>query len=134
MVTPNEFEQATARAQRVSGPKAINARYDVQCEKVIVGLSNGAEFRFPPKAAQGLEEAKSEDLTQIEISPSGLGLYFPALDADLFLPALLDGIFGSPKWAASRLGSEGGKQRSEAKAASSRSNGKRGGRPKKVAS
>jgi hypothetical protein len=43
---------------------------------------------------------KSEQLTRIEISPSGLGLYFPAIDADIYLPSLLEGFLGSRGWMA----------------------------------
>lgn len=53
------------------------------------------EVAFKACDAQGLENAKPEDLHGIEISPSGLGLHFPALDADLYLPALLNGFLGS---------------------------------------
>jgi hypothetical protein len=61
------------------------------------------------------------------------GLHFPALDADLYIPALLEGFFGSKRWMAARLGELGGKARSAAKARASRANGRLGGRPKKVA-
>jgi hypothetical protein len=83
--------------------------------------------------AQGLENAKPTDVSVIEISPSGFGLHFPALDADLYLPALPDGLPGSKRWMASRMGEQGGKARSAAKAAASRENGKRSGRPRKQA-
>jgi hypothetical protein len=63
----------------------------------------------------------------------GFGLHFPALDADLYIPALLEGFFGSKRWMAARLGELGGKARSAAKARASRANGRMGGRPKKVA-
>ncbi|MBQ1763160.1 MAG: DUF2442 domain-containing protein, partial [Aquincola sp.] len=69
---------------------------------------------------------------EIEVSPSGLGLHVPALDADLYLPALLDGFFGSRKWMAASLGQAGGRASTQAKAAASRANGKLGGRPRKV--
>jgi hypothetical protein len=55
----------------------------------------------------------------------------PKLDADIYLPALLQGFFGSRKWMAARLGAVGGKSRSAAKAAASQRNGKSGGRPRK---
>ena len=71
------------------------------------------------------------DLKTIEISPSGLGLYFPRLDADVYIPALLDGVFGSANWTARQMGASGGKARSTAKATAARENGKRGGRPRK---
>jgi hypothetical protein len=60
-----------------------------------------------------------------------LGQYIPALDADLYVPELLDGLFGSRRWIAAQNGRTGGKAQSEAKAQAARSNGARGGRPKK---
>jgi hypothetical protein len=59
---------------------------------------------------------------------------FPKLDADLWLPALLEGVFGSRRWMAARLGARGGKAKSKAKARAARANGKLGGRPRKVRS
>ncbi|MCB1659588.1 MAG: DUF2442 domain-containing protein, partial [Pseudomonadales bacterium] len=83
---------------------------------------------------EGLSHAKPSQLAEIEISPTGLGLHFPTLDADLYIPSLLEGLFGSSHWMAAGLGKLGGSSRSEAKAAASRSNGKLGGRPRKTAS
>ena len=56
------------------------------------------------------------------------------LATDLYLPALLDGMFGSKRWMAMRLGEHGGRARSTAKAAASRRNGKLGGRPRRKVS
>jgi hypothetical protein len=99
---------------------------------VIVGLDNGLELSFPPRLAQGLEHAAPADLAIIEISPLGDGLHWPALDADLYVPSLLQGIFGSKSWMASQLGAAGGRARSSAKAAAAKENGRKGGRPRKV--
>jgi len=71
-------------------------------------------------------------LQAIEVTPSGLGIHFPKLDADLYLPALLKGVLGSRKWMATQLGARGGKSTSLAKRRASRSNGRLGGRPKKI--
>jgi hypothetical protein len=71
--------------------------------------------------------AKRSDLKVIEITPSGFGLHFPRLDVDLWLPGLLEGVFGTREWMASRLGARGG----QAKARAARVNGKLGGRPRK---
>ncbi len=120
-----------AKAQLEKGPTAIAAHFDSSIGRLVIDLSTGLSIMFEPQAAQGLEEAKPEQLTEIEISPSGLGLHFPALDADLYLPSLLEGFMGSRKWIASQLGKSGGKSTSAAKSAAARSNGKRGGRPKK---
>lgn len=88
---------------------------------------------FPPHLAQGLEHAKPAELMVIEISLDGMGLHWSALDADLYVPGLLGSVFGSKRWMAAQLGAMGGRARSKAKTASSRENGRRGGRPRKKA-
>ena len=135
MAKPDEFAAATRRAveRRATGPFAVAARYDRRRNRVIVSLNTGLELAFPPHIAQGLEHAAAADLTDIELSPSGFGIHFPKLDAHLYLPALLQGVFGSKAWMAAQLGAAGGRARSRAKAAAARANGKRGGRPRKVA-
>jgi len=55
-------------------------------------------------------------------------LHWESLDADLRVPQLVSGLFGSKAWM-TELGRQGGQLRSEAKARASRDNGKLGGRP-----
>lgn len=132
MASLEEFEDAQKRAAALAhGPVAIAAKYDRRVHRVVIRLNTGLEISFLPRDAQGLELARPQDLDEIEISPSGLGLHFTKLDADLYLPALLQGFLGSEKWAAARLGVRGGSVKSEAKAIAARSNGARGGRPRK---
>ncbi|WP_295447343.1 DUF2442 domain-containing protein [uncultured Thiodictyon sp.] len=127
MVSPDEFEHANARGvqRRETGPTAVSARYDKRVHRVVIGLSSGIERSFLPHAAQGLEAARPADLDLIEISPSGLGLHFPKLDVDLYLPALLEGSLGSREWSAAQLGKPGGRAKHAAKAKAAR-----GGRPR----
>jgi Protein of unknown function (DUF2442) len=134
MVRRDEFELASQRARRKREriPWAVSAHYDRHSGRVVVGLNTQLDVAFPPFVVEGLENARSSQLELIEISPSGFGLHFPKLDADVYLPALLEGVFGSRRWMAARLGARGGSARSEAKAAASRKNGRLGGRPKKV--
>ncbi len=133
MTDQKEFEAANARgaAQLERTPIAVAARYDKRLGNVVIELSTGLSIMFKPRDAQGLEKASPEELAKIEISPSGLGLHFPALDADLYLPGLLEGSMGSRQWMASRMGKAGGSASTPAKAQASRANGKLGGRPKK---
>ncbi len=128
-----EMEEANARAAALkeNTPIAVTAHYDARIERVIIDLSTGLSIMFKPGDVQGLEKARPENLTKIEISPSGFGIHFPDLDADLYLPSLLEGFMGSRKWMAAQLGKTGGSSTSEAKTAASRTNGKMGGRPKK---
>ncbi len=133
-VTEPEFEAAKKRTEllREAG-HAISARYDRRTSRVIVKLNTGVELAFPAKLAEGLAGAPPESLAEIEISPAGLGLHWPRLDADLYVPALLQGVFGSKNWMARELGANGGRSRTDAKVAAARENGLKGGRPRKRA-
>ncbi|MEY2700197.1 MAG: hypothetical protein RIQ52_952 [Pseudomonadota bacterium] len=99
---------------------------------VVIALDSGLELAFSPKLAQGLEHAHHADLSEAEISPSGLGIHFPRLDADIYLPSLLEGFLGSKSWMTAERGRKGGLTSTEAKAAAARKNGKLGGRPRKM--
>jgi hypothetical protein len=131
----DNFALANRRATELHDalPKAVSAHYDRKSGRIVVDLSSRLSLSFSPRDAQGLERAKPSQLDDIEVSPSGLGIHFPKLDADLYVPGLLEGLLGSTKWMAARLGEIGGQSRSRAKRAASRSNGKLGGRPKKAA-
>ncbi len=134
-VTEQEFQQAQARAAdlRHAG-YAVDVRYDRRAKRVVIGLSNDVQIAIPVRLTEGLAGASPDDLIKIEISPSGLGLYWPMLDADVYVPALLQGAFGSNRWMAAQLGKSGGKATTAAKAAASRENGRKGGRPRRSAS
>jgi len=73
-------------------PRAVSAHYDRQNQRIVIDLSSKLTISFSPRDAQGLQNAEPSELEQIEISPSGLGIHFPKLDADLYLPALLEGF------------------------------------------
>lgn len=133
-ITEQEAATAETRMQeRRETGYAAAARYDRRTARVIVRLNTGLELAFPPELAEGLANASPDDLTDIEISPAGLGLHWPKLDADLYIPALLQGVFGSKNWMARQLGTTGGQSRSDAKSAAARRNGHKGGRPRKTA-
>jgi len=134
MATSDDFKLANRRARdlRASVPKAVVAHYDRARGRIVIRLSSRLEVSFSPRDAQGLERAKPSQLEPIEISPSGFGIHFPKLDADLYIPGLLEGFLGSKRWMASRLGQIGGESRSTAKRAAARANGKLGGRPRKA--
>ena len=119
-------------ARKAAFPAVVSVHYDRRVARIVVALASGLELAFSPKHAQGLEHARPADLADIQITPSGLGIHFPRLDADLYLPALLEGFLGSRRWMAAEIGRLGGSTSTEAKAAAARQNGKLGGRPKKA--
>lgn len=130
---PGEYEAAVerARVRADTEPRALAARYDKRLRMVMVALNTGLTVAFRSADVQGLEAATVADLAAVELDADGFGLHFPTLDADIWLPGLLAGHFGSAAWTAARMGQAGGRSRSEAKTAASRVNGKLGGRPRK---
>jgi hypothetical protein len=131
-LTQAVIDVARERGQRalVEEPRAIAARYDRARERIVVELSRGCEFAFPPGLAEGLGGATEEDLSSIEVLGHGSGLRWDRLDIDLHIPSLLVGVFGTRSW----LARQGGATKSAAKSAAARTNGAKGGRPKKSSS
>lgn len=132
-ITDRDIRAARERGRKLREETswAVAARYDRRTSRIVIAMANGLEFSFAADQAQGLEDGSAAELSEIEILPSGLGLHWPKLDADLYVPALLKGVFGSRKWMAQRMGAAGGRARTKAKSTAARENGKRGGRPKK---
>lgn len=125
------FAKASERGRRMlaRGPLATSARYEAG--RIHVELNNGCAFVFPVAHAQGLAGAKPTQLRRIEVAAAGLGLHWPMLDADLYVPTLVKGVLGTKQWMA-QIGAAGGRAASMAKAAAARANGKLGGRPRKA--
>lgn len=130
----SEIEEVRAREEAIPSTelRALSARFDADSGRMVLELSNGCAFAFPAHLGQGLSGATVEQLAAVEITPSGTGLHWEALDADLRVEALVRGVFGTRSWMAA-LGRAGGSVKSDAKAASSRANGAKGGRPRKLA-
>jgi hypothetical protein len=126
-----QLDAAIERGKRIieTEPRAAAAHYDRQLDRVIVDLTNGCAFAFPPRIAQGLEQATPEQLAGVEILGMGYGLHWGAVDVDLSIPGLMAGIFGTKAYMARRAG----QATSPAKAAAARANGTKGGRPRKTA-
>ena len=130
-ITDAQIDAAIERGARaqMTEPRAATARYDRQLDRVIVDLTNGCTFAFPPRMAQGLEQADPDQLADVEVLGMGYGLHWEAMDVDLSIPGLMAGIFGTKAYMARRAG----QATSPAKAAAARANGAKGGRPRKVA-
>jgi len=100
-ITEHDLELAEERMAKLrEAGHAISARYDRRRSRIVIGLSTGVELTVPASLVEGLADASPEALAGIEISPAGLGLHWPVLDADLYIPALLQGVFGSKRWMA----------------------------------
>ena len=116
------------RIVRRTQPHAHAARYDAKSDRVIVDLTNGASFAFPPRLVEGLHHAAPAEIAKVEVIGRGFGLHWATLDLDYTVPGLVNGVFGTARWMAARAG----RTTSAAKAEAARVNGARGGRPRKA--
>lgn len=132
-ISEDDFVAANqcAAKKKITFPGVVSVGYDRRIGRVVIVLSCGLELTFSPKHAQGLEHTHPADLMDAGITPSGLGIHFPHLDADIYLPALLEGFLGSKRWMVSEMGKVGGKVSTAANVSAARANGKLGGHPKK---
>ncbi len=101
-------------------------RFDRETKRIVVDFANGATFLVPARALEGLEQAPSDELAEVELLGE-IGLHWETLDVDYTIQGLMAGIFGSRAFIEAQR--RGGQSRSAAKAAASRA---RGGRPKKT--
>ena len=129
-ILERDWDAANRRGQEslAAGQLAVSAYYDQPTGKVVIELNNGVGLHIPPTLIQGMENATPTELVEIVIEGHGMGLHFPQLDVDLYVPALVRGILGTSAWMR-RLGRKGGASKSPAKAEAARRNGRLGGRP-----
>jgi len=135
VTTAKEIDAALSRARQFAGSRedrrAVRAEYESNGDRVVVFLSDGVIVSIPRTYLQGLQEATQTQLSNIEVVGAGTGLHWPQLDADHYVPGLLNQVFGTRRWM-SELGRRGGSSRSSAKARAARENGAKGGRPHKT--
>lgn len=133
MVEVSDAELAAAKRrwelERAERPIPATVNFDRASGRIIVEFTNGACFMVPARRLEGLEEALPEQLAEVELLGE-TGLHWESLDVDYSIAGLMSGIFGTKAFMDAQR--RGGQSRSPAKVAASRSNGARGGRPRKA--
>lgn len=91
-ITAADFESANqcAASTKAIFPPVESVKYDGAAERLVILLQNGVQLSISPRSIRGLEHARPCDLDNAEISPSGLGIHFRKIDADLYVPSLMD--------------------------------------------
>ena len=130
-VSDAELDAAERRGREMEErtPRATAARYDAASGRIVIDFANGSCFMVPARLLQDLEGASDAELAEVQVE-HGYALRWDRLDVDFTIPGLLAGIFGTASYMAARAG----RTRSAAKAAASRENGRKGGRPRKAIS
>jgi len=126
------FARARARgkARSQDASAVVDARYDAHRDAIDVKFRGGGSMMIPRQIIPRLKEAPASSLEPISISPAGDALSWPSLDVDVYVPGLVERAFGTRLFATA-TGRRGGRRRSKAKAAAARTNGAKGGRPRK---
>lgn len=132
-ITDEELEavsRATARRDRTE-PRIESASFDKENGLLSLQMRNGAMIQTPIRDLTDLAVASEQELGDMKLTGNGYAIHWPSLDVQMTTVALLNLIFGirSVTENARRAGSA----RTPAKAAASRANGAKGGRPRKSA-
>jgi cytochrome c556 len=82
---------------------------------IVMSMSDGSLHYIPKLKLQGVADLNDEDAAQVEVTGGGTGLRWPAIDMDLYVPALLQGVYGTKLWmeSLSRPASTGEETRNE---------------------
>ena len=135
VTTNREIKAALEQAKQFTEDnRVVEICYDPkpQFDLFVLKLTDGSRTFIGREKLQGLQNAKKSQIANVEITGKGTGLHWPDLDLDYSISGLLSGIYGNKQWMA-EMGRRGGSRKSEEKAAASRANGLRGGRPRKEA-
>jgi hypothetical protein len=100
VTTDAEIDAAIARARKFAkyDRRVVRATYSDASDRLLIQLDDGATYSLPRNLIQGLGGGQKKDLRRIQILNDGTGLLWPILDVAHYIPALLEGVYGSEKW------------------------------------
>jgi Protein of unknown function (DUF2442) len=126
-LTGNRNEQARAASEeQMLSLRSVS--YDARADALRLTLSSGVRLSVPRSQIPPLAEANSRQLTAVYTGNGGATISQDELDVDVFIPGLLDRLFG--RTIRGDLGRRAGRVLTPAKARAARKNGRKGGRPK----
>jgi hypothetical protein len=134
LTTAAEVRQAVKHARRRerTATKISAVRYDGDRDKIVADLSTGVTLTVPRRAIPGFAVASRKTLGDVAITPGGEGLWSEAADDGALLEQLL--ILAAGEATLGTIGARiNASKKSPERAAASRANGIKGGRPRKTA-
>lgn len=81
-----------AGAESLNAPRAVAARYLADRQRIEIDLSSGWSIQVPRTFSVLTAKADAAACSQIEITDSGLGLHWPLLDDDWYVPAVVEAL------------------------------------------
>lgn len=99
-VSDAEIDAALSRARSYAkyDRRVIKASYMKGTDRLHLVFDNGVTYTIPRRLLQGLADAKQPELKRIQILSGGTGLLWPLIEVAHYVPALLQGVYGSEKW------------------------------------
>lgn len=82
-----------ARAADAREPHALSARYDAEANRVVLELSDGCAYAFPPSRDPELAALSPAELARVALRPGGRGLFWEGTPAEVSVPALLGAAY-----------------------------------------
>ena len=98
VTTDTGVDAALERAKEFDKePRVTAAEHNREVDVVVVHQTTGRRLVIPREELQGLENASAAQFAEIEVF-AGLSVAWPQLDADHYLPYLLEGRYGDERW------------------------------------
>jgi Protein of unknown function (DUF2442) len=130
-LTKEMYRKGVASAKGDEPHDVVAARYDRKNDTLDLTLRKGITVCLPRKQIWEIAHADPKDVAQVEVEPDGEGISFRSINMDIYVPGLLADELGSI--VARALGRHTRGISTPKKAAASRKNGRKGGRPRKKA-
>lgn len=128
--------EAAEHQPRTEEPTAESIAFRPESRRFNLELTNGTSVGFDADSLWELKGASPENLAEVEVSPSGSAISWPKLDMDVSVAGLVLDLLSSPEWRRAlrrNVNRELARTKTESTARAARENGKKGGRPRKVA-
>jgi hypothetical protein len=127
--TKEDREEANKRYLEIQRGYAVSLRYDRRQDAFILALRAGSKLTIPRIAIEELRDVKSSELDNVVLDDEGGAVCYEPFDIHISVPGLVRDMTGAADWL-----SRGGSSKTAAKLNAARTNGRKGGRPRKVAS